>query len=285
MMMSENQAMPTIPFGKYTLSRLVAGSNALNGGSHLSTFLNRQMRRYFTDDKVIEHLKDCYDHGINAWQSVPGNLRWYQTLKDENIPMQFVSLGQNTPEDPEMMDHLVKAGAIAIAHHGEVTDIAFKSGQMGPVHEYCKRVRETGVMVGVSTHMPEVIDQILSEDWDVDFFMCCVYERHRSREQLMKLLGDVPIPVPEVYLENDPPRMYKMIRSTDKPCLAFKILAAGRLCEKQETVEQAFQDALSNIKANDGIIIGMYPEYENQVELNSNYVKKYSHLSQPYSRG
>ena len=284
MTMSENQTMPTMTFGTHTLSRLIAGSNCLNGGSHLSRFLNRQMRHYFTDEKVVEHLSDCYAHGITGWQSISFNLRWYQMLKDQGIPMQYISLAQDTPDEPDMLERLVSAGTIAIAHHGEVTDVAFKNGNMNPIREYCKRVRETGVMVGVSTHMPEVIDQILSEDWDVDFFMCCVYERHRSREQLMKLLGDVPIPIPEVYLENDPPRMFKMIRSTDKPCLAFKILAAGRLCEKQETVEQAFKDTLSSIKTNDGIIIGMYPEYENQVELNSNYVKKYSHLSQPFSK-
>ena len=283
--MSDNQTMPTMTFGNHTLSRLIAGSNCLNGGSHLSTFLNRQMRRYFTDEKVVEHLKECYLNGINGWQSISFNLRWYQTLKDQGIPMQYISLAQNTPDEPDMLEHLVSAGTIAIAHHGEVTDVAYKNGNMHSIREYCKRIRDTGVMVGVSTHMPEVIDLILSEDWDVDFFMCCVYERHRSREQLMTLLGDVPIPVPEVYLEKDPPRMYKMIRSTEKPCLAFKILAAGRLCEKQETVEQAFQDALSNIKANDGIIVGMYPEYENQVELNTNYLKKYGHLSKPYSKG
>ena len=38
------------------------------------------------------------------------------------------------------------------------------------------------------------------------------------------------------------------MRQTDKPCLAFKILAAGRLCDHQELVEQAFKQAFSEIK-------------------------------------
>ena len=281
--MSDNNLIPQIPFGPYTLSRLIAGSNTLNGGSHLSTFVNRQMRRYFTNERVLEHLQDCYRQGINTWQSISANLNWYKMLQEQGCPMHYISLGWDTPDEPEMLSHLVSAGAIGIAHHGEFTDTAFKTGHMDTVRDYCKRVRDSGVMVGISTHMPEAMDHILSQDWDVDFFMCCVYERHRSREQLISLLGDVPIPLNEVYLEKDPPRMYAMMRSTPKPCLAFKILAAGRLCEKQDTVGQAFHEALMNIKSNDGIIVGMYPEYENQVELNLKYLRQYSSMSKPFA--
>ncbi len=83
--------VPQMSFGPYTLSRLIAGSNPLNGGSHLSTFVNKQMRRYFTDDNVLAHLQDCYKLGINAWQSVSGNLHWYQMLKEQNTPIKFIA--------------------------------------------------------------------------------------------------------------------------------------------------------------------------------------------------
>lgn len=271
--------MPQIAFGQHSLSRLIVGANTLNGGSHLSRFVNMQMKRYFTTDRVLEHLNDCQQMGINTWQSSPGNLEWYKMLKEHGSNMNFISLGCDYYDGPNMLEKIVDAGTIGIAHHGEYTDQCFKSGQMNIVREYCKKVRQKGVMVGVSTHMPDAMKQILDEDWDVDFFMCCVYERHRSREELIKLLGDVPIPIPEVYLEKDPPRMFKVIRQTHKPCLAFKILAAGRLCENQETVEQAFKSTLQQIKPTDAIIVGMYPEYENQVALNVEYVLKYSYLS------
>ena len=54
--------------------------------------------------------------------------------------------------------------------------------------------------MGVSTHMPDVVDTIESKGWDLDYYMCCVYERHRSKEQLEQMLGQAPIPVGEVYL-------------------------------------------------------------------------------------
>jgi hypothetical protein len=267
--------MPKIPFGKYSLSRLIAGSNPMNGYSHLSRFVSMEMRKYFTQEQILEHLKHCYELGINAWQSHIANLELYRMLREQGVDMQFLALASDKAEAPDMLDRLVSGGAIGVAHHGEVTDTFYKNGELGRVREYCKKVRDTGVMTGVSTHMPDVVKTILDEGWDVDYFMCCVYERHRTREELQQLLGHVPIPIPEVYLESDPPRMFEVMRQTDKPCLAFKILAAGRLCESQETVELAFKQTFEQIKKNDAVIVGMYPVLEDQVSLNVRYVKQY----------
>ena len=41
---------------------------------------------------------------------------------------------------------------------GEVVDIAYRERTMGTVREWCKRVRDLGVLVGVGTHKPEVIE-------------------------------------------------------------------------------------------------------------------------------
>jgi hypothetical protein len=149
------------------------------------------------------------------------------------------------------------------------------------IHDYLKRVRDASLMVGVSTHMPAVIDAVESKGWDVDFYMACVYERHRSAADLEKLLGQVPIPVGEVYLSQDPPRMFKAIRQTRRPCLAFKILAAGRLSERKQWVEQAFRQTFESIKPNDAVIVGIYDRYSDQPGENAEYVRRFSGLSRP----
>ena len=137
------------------------------------------------------------------------------------------------------------------------------------------------MQVGVSTHMPDVVDAIESEDWDFDYYMTCVYERHRTAEELEKLLGQAPIPVGEVYLPNDPPRMFKAIQHTKRPCLAFKILAAGRLSDRKPWVERAFQQTLAGIKPSDGLIVGIYDRYSDQPAEDAAYVRKYSGRSNP----
>ncbi|MBT4496144.1 MAG: hypothetical protein HOC74_00395 [Gemmatimonadetes bacterium] len=272
--------MPCIPFGSHNLSRLMMGSNPINAGSHLSRFVNEQMKRYFTQERVLAMLSQCEELEINTWQSGPGNLDLYRAFSEGGGQMHYISLAQENERNPDMLERVVEAGAIGVAHHGEVTDVFWHNGEIDRAREYCRKIRDTGVMVGVSTHIPAVVEYIVENDWDVDFFMCCVYERHRSRDKLRELLGDVPIPVREVYLEGDPPRMYAAMRGTDKPCLAFKILAAGRLCDRQEWVEQAFEATFRQMKDNDAVIVGMYPEYEDQVGINAEYVRRFSGLSQ-----
>ena len=268
--------MPHIAFGDYALSRLILGANPINGGSHLSRFVNIQMKRYFTAERIQETLRHCEAHGINTWQSGPGNLEAYQTYVAGGGAMHYIALASDSEQDPDMLERLVAGGTIGVAHHGEVTDVFWKTGQIDKARAYCQRIRDAGVLVGVSTHIPDVVDHIVSAGWDVDFFMCCVYERHRSPEELMALLGHVPLPPKEVYLEIDPPRMYKAMRGTAKPCLAFKILAAGRLCDRPEWVEAAFEAAFRQIKPNDAVIVGMYPEYEDQIAINAAYVQRFS---------
>ncbi len=273
------QSMPTIAFGQHTISRLILGANPINGGSHLSRFVNNQMKHYFTENRILDTLANCEALGIDTWQSGPGNLAQYQAYRNSGGKMHYIALAQQTESMPDMLEKLAEAGTIGAAHHGEVTDVCWKNGQMDKVLEYTKRIRESGMLVGVSTHIPDVVDYIVSAGWDVDFFMCCVYERHRTPEELEAMLGHIPLPLKEVYLTSDPPRMYRAMRQTEQPCLAFKILAAGRLCDQQELVEQAFEQAFSEIKNNDAVIVGMYPEYEDQPALNTTYVKRFSHLS------
>ncbi len=254
--------LPRIQLGPHSVSRLICGANPFNGGSHLSTFVNRQMKEYYTPEQIIKTLRRCQEVGINCWQSSGANVDLYRRFTDEGGKMHYLSLGVGG--DNAGLRRLVEAGAIGCAHHGEVTDGLFKTGKLDEVNEFLKKARDAGLLVGVSTHMPDVVDAIESKGWDLDFYMTCVYERHRSAEALTALLGQAPIPVGEVYLPNDPPRMFKAIQAAKRPCLAFKILAAGRLSERRQWVEEAFRQTYASIKPSDAVIVGIYDRYDDQ---------------------
>jgi hypothetical protein len=227
--------VPQIRLGQHSVSRLIAGANTINGGSHLSRFTNLQMTEFFTPQRTLEFLGRCEEVGINTWQSSARNADLLRMHREQGGGLQFISLFREVD-----LKDVLAAGPIAIAYHGEETDRLFKEGKVAQVREYVLSARDHGVLVGVSTHMPAVVDLICSQGWEVGFFMCCIYERHRSREALKELLGYVPIPDREVYLREDPPRMFAAMRAAPVPCLAFKILAAGRLCDQQESVEAAY---------------------------------------------
>jgi hypothetical protein len=263
--------LPQIPFGKHHISRLVCGANPFNGGSHLSGFVNREMKSYYTPEQILKTLRRCEEAGITCWQAGIGNSELYRRHVNEGGKMKFLVIESN----PKQIAPLVQAGTIGIAHHGEATDHLFKSGQIDKVADFVKRVKDAGLMAGVSTHMPAVVDTIESKGWDLDYYMTCVYERHRTKEELEKLLGQAPLPVGEVYLSQDPPRMYKAVQHTKRTCLAFKILAAGRLSDRREWVEQAFQDAFRSIKAGDGVIVGIYDRYTDQPSENAALVRRF----------
>lgn len=264
--------MPTLKLGPHTLSRLVVGANCFNAGSHLSTFVNREMKAYYTPEQVLKTLRRCQEVGINTWQSGCGNLALYRRFLDEGGQMHFLAI---ECDKPEVIQTLKDGGCIGIAHHGERTDSLFKNKRLDHAHDYLKRIRDAGLQVGVSTHMPDVVDYVESKGWDVDYYMTCVYERHRSAEALKQLLGCVPLPVGEVYLREDPPRMYKAMRATKRPCLAFKILAAGRLSEHPAMVDMAFRDTFAGIKPTDGVIVGIYDRYSDQPAECAELVRRY----------
>lgn len=273
---TEEPRLPQVRLGPHSISRLICGANTFNGGSHLSTFVNHQMREYFTPEQILKSLRRCEEVGINCWQSGGGNLELYRRHVDEGGKMHFIAIEAqgSTP-----LEKLAQAGCIAVAHHGEVTDRLFKTGQFDKIEDYLKQVRDAGLLVGVSTHMPDVVDAVESKGWDVDYYMTCVYERHRSAEELEKLLGHVPIPVGEVYLTSDPPRMFRAIRNTKRPCLAFKILAAGRLSDRPQWVERAFRETYQSIKPTDAAIVGMYDRYSDQPAENAAFVSRFSATS------
>ena len=137
----------------------------------------------------------------------------------------------------------------AFYHHGEITDVLFREGKMDQVQEYTKKLRQTGVRVGIGTHKPEVVEYAEERGWDVDFYMLCAYNRTRTPEEIRKLLGVLPLPAAELYLETDPPHAYEVARKTSKTCFLFKILAAGRLARSPEEARQSFQGSIRQHQA------------------------------------
>jgi hypothetical protein len=73
-------------------------------------------------------------------------------------------------------------------------------------------------------------------------------------------------------MKSDPPRMYKVLRQSKKPCFAFKILAAGRVPDRG--VEQAFRTAFESIKPTDGVYVGMFPRFKDEIRENAEIVHR-----------
>lgn len=265
--------IPTVRFGKADVSRLIVGSNHFYGFSHFNRALDATIREWNTPERVCAALHACQRNGINTFQynhRQPRNYPDLQRFQAEGGKLNLLTLASDL--DPAVVVKAIQP--LALVYHGEMTDRAFQNDTMDEVREYTKKARQTGVMVGVSTHKPEVIQTIEEQGWDVDCYFACAYNRTRTREELTKLLNEVPVPANEVYLSGDPARMYKVVRQTRKTCFVFKILAAGRATNSPQSVEQAFRTAYESIKPNDCVMVGMSQRSKDEVTENAQLVQR-----------
>jgi hypothetical protein len=267
-------ALPAIRLGKYEVSRLVLGSNPLAGASHFNGILDALMREWMTPERVMDILKRCEEAGYRAWQlhTDPKLLDCLKQYKAEGGKMHAFSLSDFKDPKGSIAD-LAKAGVIGVVYHGERTDVNLREGKMDDVNDFIKGVHDAGLLAGVSMHNPAALDHIEGKGWQPDFYMTCIYRRSRTPEETRKEFNEATIGEP--YFEGDPARMCKMIRQASKPCFAFKILAAGRNIKSPKAVDGAFQFVYQNIKPQDGVIIGMFPRFNDQIKQNADLARKY----------
>lgn len=264
-------SLPTVRIGQHEITRLILGSNPFYGYSHAAPNLDLHMREWGTPEHVAEALAEAEKNGITTFQTNGGDreLSDVERHHAQGGKLQVFALIREKPEVTVARIH-----PLGVAHHGEATDAAWKAQKMEDVHEFTKRARQTGVLVGVSSHKPEVIEYISEHNWDVDFFMGCVYNRTRTVDELKNMLnGELPLPQSEVYLEKDPQRMFAVMRKVKQNCFAFKILAAGRKARNAKEVNDAFRAAYEGIKPNDCVIVGNYPRFKNEIQENAERVR------------
>jgi hypothetical protein len=286
---AEPNPVPTVDFCGHKVTRLVAGANPLYGYSHFNMIMDATYLEYFTDEGVVQFMLNCEKKGINSWQ---GNFaacaqRQYPMIRDAGCKMKFIALSDpwdfnsraKTAVDQNdaiirQLSTLAKAKPIIIAHHGNVTDNLYREGKLDLVRTFLDKVHDLGFPAGVSTHNPAVIVEIEEKGWPVDFYQACFYRQSRNAEDYRRDINVVP--EGEAYLSTDPPVMCKVIRQVSKPCLGFKILAAGRKCTSPESIRQAFKFAYENIKPIDVLIVGMFPKYKDQIGENTGYARQFA---------
>jgi hypothetical protein len=275
-MSTEPLKLPEVPFGSYSVSRLIVGGNPPHGGSHQTHLMNMHMAEYFTLDQTVELLRHCRAQGINTWQTAYSErVRDVLTrCREEDVEMGFICLcSPDQIADANKFVKVLELKPMGVAFHGEVTDMLWREGKINTVIDALAQIRDVGLLVGLSTHNPEVIEYTEEKGWDIDFYMACVYRESRDHKELMEIMREVPIG--EMYLPSDVPKMCETISKATKTCLAFKILAAGRTCDTPEQVREAFEFVLGHIKPTDAVIVGMYPRYTDQVKENADLVRMY----------
>jgi hypothetical protein len=261
--------MAHVKFGRHSISRLIVGGNPVSANSHVSNELSAEMRDYFTSTNTKKLLAACERAGVNTWQSRADRhiLRLLHEYRQEGGRIQWIA--QTASEYADLRRNLAEASAlqpIGIYHHGSQTDKYWLAGQPERIGEALRTIRQTGAMVGLGTHIPEVVDYAESKGWDFDFYMTCVYNLSRTPEEVAKVAGRAV--KGEFFWDPDREQMLERVRRVSKPCLIFKVYAATRHCGTAAARMAALKLVFRYAKPHDAVVIGMFPKYQEQVEEN-----------------
>ncbi|MCL2462120.1 MAG: hypothetical protein FWF44_05590 [Defluviitaleaceae bacterium] len=267
--------LKTIKLGDADVTRLVIGGNPFSGNSHVNSVLDAEMEDYFTTQTIKDTLLACLNNGINTAQMRADKhiMRILREFRLEGHDIQWIVMTASEVSSFDGNVNLIMSyNPTAIYLHGSITDGLYKDGNIAEIKRRLGVLRRTGKPAGLGSHMPELLLRAEEENWGADWYMCCVYNLSRADRVSSAITGKANSDEP--FFDEDIPVMYKTIRELPKPCMAFKILGATRRSGSREDVESAFKEAYANIKPTDGVIVGMFPKYSDQVKENCGIVRE-----------
>jgi hypothetical protein len=221
-------------------------------------------------------LKHAEAVGVNTWQNTltERSLSDLLRYREEGGAIQWLCLSTSQwYDEPHRVQQAARHNPIGMAPHGGgIGDRCLRENKLDLLKDILKRIRDTGVLVGLSVHDPKLLSIAEDEDWDIDYYMTALYNLRGGREEFEQKFGHAPLG--EIYLREHRLKMCEQIQQTAKPCIAFKVLAAGRAIGSRAQIREEFAFALKNIKPSDAILIGMYQKFGDQIGENAALVSE-----------
>jgi hypothetical protein len=249
--------LPTVRLGTLEVSRFILGSNPFWGYSHKSPQLDEEMRRHHTDERIMQILDEAADCGLTALASPPDE-RWVNIWADYRKKggrlRIWVSQCHGNPDQMhEEIDRSIKAGAQAIFIQGLRVEEQFGQGKFDVLRSWIEHIKEAGLPAGAAAHWPEIHPELERRRFPTDFYYQCFYNVSKSND----------------YSAREREKAAAVIKKLEKPVIAYKILAAGRL-----PASEGFEYAFSHIARKDGVCVGIYAQKAiDQIRQNATYTQ------------
>jgi hypothetical protein len=254
---NEAVRLPTVRLGTLEVSRLILGSNPFWGYSHKSSQLDEEMRRHHTDERIMQILDEAADCGLTALASPPDerwvNI-WSRYLERGGRLKIWISQCHGNPDQmTEEIARSVKAGAAAIFIQGLRVEEQFGQGNFDVLRAWVEQIKEAGLPAGAAAHWPEVHSELERRGFPTDFYYQCLYNVSKTSD----------------YSEEERKKAVATIQELEKPVIAYKILAAGRL-----PASEGFEYAFNHIARKDGVCVGIYARRAiDQIRQNATYTE------------
>ena len=255
--------LPTVDFCGLTVTRLIIGANPFGGFSHQNPERDEEMRAYYTPERIEETWTRAWAAGIDTMitnNETPHVIRTTAEYLAQGGPLQWIAqLNCNSTSTMQTaIDQAVEIGCKAAYLHGGFVDHLYAEQDEKALREYVRHGQSLGIPMGVAGHKPEVHDWVDGLDL-VDFHVVCFFNcgsLHSGKGHKFKLADVFPAA--------------QCIQRLGKPCIAYKIMGAGRI-----DPVMAFEFAFEHIKPTDVVNVGMHRgDKDDMVEENVAHVRR-----------
>ena len=246
-------AAPTSPFptgklGKLEVSRLICGGNLISGFAHSRDliYVSPLLKRYFTDEKVVETLALCAAQGLNTMilRVDDDTLRIVRKFRAQGGTLQWIAQVKLPSGDPWAdIRRAVEAGAVGCYVHGGVGDSCVAEGHVDVLGEAVEFIKLQGVVAGLAGHDLAVHRACEAARLRPDFYM----KTFNSK----RYWSAGPMPRLDSVWEETPQETRDFMAEVEIPWIAYKVLGAGAIHP-----DQGFRYAFEN--GADFLCVGMF---------------------------
>ena len=205
--------------------RMIMGTNWFLGYSHTSRAKDRFIVDHQTEERIEPVLSAFLEEGIDAIYGVhpePDGLDRAIKNAEQRIGRGVIRMGtpgfdlsgttEAEDENERILDGFAEIGCSVCLPHQSTTDALVNrvERKIERMDRYAAKIRERGMIPGLSTHMPESIPYADATDLDVGTYI----QIYNAAGFLMQVEVDW---------------VHRLIWSAKKPVITIKPLAAGRL--------------------------------------------------------
>jgi len=219
-----------VPKGKIKhlqISRLIAGGNLISGFvySRDLLYVSELMKRYFTDEKVIEILGICEACGINTaiLRCDDHILRILNEYRNRGGKIQWIAQTYPDKEDMSNIKKAVDNGAVGAFIQGGISDKAVAAKRIEYIAKPIEYIRSQGLIAGTACHEIEVPKACVENGIKPDFFMKTLHHHNYWS-------APGPDRTDKGYSWcKDPEEVISFFKTLQTPWIAYKVMAAGAI--------------------------------------------------------
>ena len=232
-----------VPSGKIkdiTLSRIMVGGNLISGFAHSRDliYVSTWLKKYFTDEKVIETLWLCEACGINTavFRCDEDTIRILEKYRKRGGKVQWLAQTYPKGDDLTNVKTAIDHGAVGAFVQGGIADKVVFDKQVGYLRKPIEYIQKQGLIAGTAAHSITVPEACAENGITPDFYMKTFHHNN--------YWSATPVDADDPYLPKDGKdrnmahdNIWCMsdkitadfFKDNTTPWIAYKVLAAGAI--------------------------------------------------------